>query len=389
MASWQRWLLFGVGVLALGLPGPLLLLDAEGRGLWADFGRDLDAAAGRDDLGLWARSHEVAEVLHRHDDALRRRFPLVQPLKPHWQHLLLRLGMGNETVYLGRDHFMELRVAVDAVLGPGFLEPVAVRPGAAVDPRHADPRTALLGLAAQLRERGIALWLLPLPSKVTIHPEGFDAGVAPPVHNASYAELCRQLEAAGIVVVDPAPTLVAMRAAGEPTYLRTDSHWHPAAVEAVAAELARRLQAEVALAPPSRTYRAQRQRVAGRGDLVRLLELGALWPTEPVDVTVVSDEQGAPFRPDAAAEILLLGDSFTNVFADESLGWGQSAGLAEQLAHALRRPVDRLAVNGGGALGSRQRLREELAGGRDRLAGKKVVVLQFAARDLSVGDWRP
>jgi len=33
-------------------------------------------------------------------------------------------------------------------------------------------------------------------------------------------------------------------------------------------------------------------------------------------------------------------------------------------------------------------LAREMGGGVDRLAGKRVVVWQFAARELSAGDWR-
>ena len=62
--------------------------------------------------------------------------------------------------------------------------------------------------------------------------------------------------------------------------------------------------------------------------------------------------------------------------------------LAEQLAVSLRRPVDKIAVNAGGAYGARERLVSELAAGHDRLAGKKIVIWQFAQRELAVGDWK-
>ncbi|MEI7702660.1 MAG: hypothetical protein WCK86_22890, partial [Planctomycetia bacterium] len=53
----------------------------------------------------------------------------------------------------------------------------------------------------------------------------------------------------------------------------------------------------------------------------------------------------------------------------------------------LQLAVDSLAVNGGGATESRRTLIREIAAGRTVLAGKKVVIWQFAARDLSEGDW--
>jgi alginate O-acetyltransferase complex protein AlgJ len=55
----------------------------------------------------------------------------------------------------------------------------------------------------------------------------------------------------------------------------------------------------------------------------------------------------------------------------------------------LGRPVDAIVRNGDGAWATRRRLADELARGRDRLAGKKVVVWEFAARELAVGNWKP
>jgi alginate O-acetyltransferase complex protein AlgJ len=66
------------------------------------------------------------------------------------------------------------------------------------------------------------------------------------------------------------------------------------------------------------------------------------------------------------------------------LGWGTSAGFAEQLSYALRRPVDRLVQNDQGAFATREMLRRE----PDRLDGKRVVVYQFAVRELAFGDWK-
>jgi len=44
--------------------------------------------------------------------------------------------------------------------------------------------------------------------------------------------------------------------------------------------------------------------------------------------------------------------------------------------------------NDNGSFATRERLRQDLATGTDRLRGKRVVVLQFAARELRSGDWK-
>jgi hypothetical protein len=84
----------------------------------------------------------------------------------------------------------------------------------------------------------------------------------------------------------------------------------------------------------------------------------------------------------------LLGDSFTNVFSLEGMGWGAAAGLGPQLSLALQRPIDVIAQNDSGAFVTRRALARELAAGADRLAGKRVVIWEFAARELSAGDWK-
>ncbi len=95
------------------------------------------------------------------------------------------------------------------------------------------------------------------------------------------------------------------------------------------------------------------------------------------------------WRPNPAAEVLLLGDSFANIFSLGALGWGEAAGLPEHLSAALGgRPLDCLLRNSDGAFATREMLANELARGRDRLAGKKVVIWEFAARELAFGNWK-
>jgi hypothetical protein len=96
----------------------------------------------------------------------------------------------------------------------------------------------------------------------------------------------------------------------------------------------------------------------------------------------------ALWHPSKNADVLLLGDSFSNIFSLDELGWGESAGFAEHLSQALGRPIDCILRNSDGAFATREILNHELARGRDRLAGKHLVVWQFAARELAFGNWK-
>lgn len=313
-------------------------------------------------------------------------------------------GAGNEQVYVGRRGWLFYRPGFDYVTGPPFLAPDALerrrRSGESWQaPPAPDPRPAILDFHRQLAARGIRLILLPAPTKAMIHPEalapsyaGGAAGAA--LHNPSFPELKAALEAAGVLVYDPAATLARRRReTGEPAFLGTDSHWSPGAVDAVARELADRIRLlEVPFARPATRWRRRGADVEGVGDLARTLRLpdwGRLYPPQTVRLERVVDERGRPWTSDPRAEVLLLGDSFTNVFSEPGLGWGRAAGLAEQLAYHLGRGVDRIALNNDGATASRRRLAMELAAGRARLAGKKLVVWEFAVRELAAGDWQP
>ncbi len=130
-------------------------------------------------------------------------------------------------------------------------------------------------------------------------------------------------------------------------------------------------------------------RVGDVTDMLGLPEGQTLFAPESETIHEVQDPSGAPFEPNEHGTVLLLGDSFTNVFSLEPMGWGTSAGLAAQLARTLDRDVDVIARNDAGAHATRRLLFDALAGGEDRLAGKTVVVWELASRELAVGDFKP
>jgi alginate O-acetyltransferase complex protein AlgJ len=127
------------------------------------------------------------------------------------------------------------------------------------------------------------------------------------------------------------------------------------------------------------------------GDIVDMLKLTdgqTVFPPRTVTIHQVHDAAGAEWEPDAKGDVLLLGDSFSNIYSLEQMGWGSAAGFGPQLAFALGRGVDVIAQNDSGAFATRQALARELAGDPQRLAGKRVVIWEFASRELAVGDWK-
>ena len=311
-----------------------------------------------------------------------------EALLPRVQRWLLESGQGNEKAYVGRDGWLFYRADVEYVTGRGFLdEEVMRRRGKEV---QADPVRAIVDFRDQLAGRGIGLLVVPVPVKPTIHPERFVGGVARAeggMQNASFGEFVRRLGAAGVAVYDPVADLMKE---GGAAYLKTDTHWLPEAMERVAAGMAAAARAVVELpgTEPGR-FRTVGKRVRGVGDIAEMLKLMPErgYPEEEVEVRQVMDGSEL-WRSREDAAVLLLGDSFANIYSLGAMGWGESAGLAEHFSERLGLPVDVISRNDEGSHATREMLVQELGRGRGRLDGKRLVVWEFAARELASGDWK-
>jgi alginate O-acetyltransferase complex protein AlgJ len=413
-----KWMLFAVGLCTLfSVPAVQVYRDLSQYACGArdtpwpqccDIFRALPqaVAAYREDRGDWLSGTTQANgvlmrAIETYEKDLKAQSFLTQLLLPATQELLVNLGAGNEKAYVGRERWLFYRPGVDFCTGPGFLDSRHLaRRGASGTPwRPAplpDPRPAILQFQRQLAQRNIRLVLMPIPDKATVHPDKFSSryGQRPmTIHNSSYRQFLDEMAAEGVLLCDVTAVLARhCDISGNAAYLATDTHWRPEAMELAAMELARTLERRALLsAAVDRASRRTSADARNLGDIARMLELRhdqRMFREEVVTIRPVTDAAGQPWQPDPNAEVLLLGDSFANIYSLEMMNWGRTAGLAEQLSLALNRPVDTILRNDEGAYATRDILSRALQQGDDRLAGKKVVVWQFAARELAVGDWR-
>ena len=343
-------------------------------------------------------NRRIMREIKAYEDGIKEDSSFVQALVPVMQVPISGwLQGGNEDAYFGRAGWIFYRRDIDHLTGRGFLDPAVLAARARsgdqlARPPQPDPLLAIVHLHRQLAARGIALVVAPAPGKPSIHPEMFSSRYVDaqrPLANPSYGKFLTRLREAGVPCCDLAPVLwEERRRLGRPVYLATDTHWNPEGLEAGALAIAAQVRLATALPPRSAVgWSSVPTTATNVGDSGQQLRLQGR--IAPETVTVQSVElAGRPWRSDSAADVLLLGDSFSNIYSLAGMGWGEAGGLAERLSQALGRPVDAMLRNDAGSHATRQMLAAELARGRDRLAGKRVVVWEFATRELSSGDWK-
>jgi SGNH hydrolase-like domain, acetyltransferase AlgX len=357
------------------------------------------------DGDLVGRLRDANAVLMRgfktYEEALESDSFIAQATLPRVQAFTAEfLGLGNEQVLLGRKRWLFYEPDVAYLTGPGFLDSTFLRSrarggdsGESIQP---DPLKAIVEFRDQLKSRGIHLIIMPIPVKPMIEPEllsaSYGASSSLPIQNPSYRAFLESLDAAQVDYLDVSGSLAeSKRLTGLSQYLRTDTHWTPQAMQHAVALLAEKLHAAglPRTSEPMRLSRV-RQTIKGLGDIVAMLRLpptSRLYPEEAVAIHPILRTDGLPWSPDPDADTLVLGDSFFNIFSLEAMGWGASAGFVEQLSYALQRPLDAIIRNDAGALATRELLGQEVARGNDRLNGKKIVVWEFAVRELATGNW--
>jgi alginate O-acetyltransferase complex protein AlgJ len=353
------------------------------------------------DATLWRRvvagNRALLAGFSGFETALEDESALGRVLRPPAQQVLSRwLGAATERVYIGRDRWLFYRPDLEYLTSKGFLEEDVIRRRVATASEwealpQPDPRPAILEFHRQLRAQGITLVIVPTPVKPGVHPEMLVANSPAGqqiVQNASYIQFTDWLRGQGILLFDPGDVLRGARQSG-PQYLPTDTHWRPEAMELVAQRLAAFVAQHVALpAVAPLGHRIDEQEITNTGDTAAMLDLPGGQQRYPPDRALISRviaPDGSAWRSDRAADVLVLGDSFSNIYSLESMGWGNAAGLVEHVSYTMNRPVDRIVQNDDGAFATREILQRA---GPERLAGKRVVIWQFAARELAVGNWK-
>ena len=334
--------------------------------------------------GVWAWNGQLAALFQGLEREAQTDSEVLSPMRRTVQSARIQLlSAGNSSVLLAGQQ-LYFRPDLDFLTSPGLAQPrqsPLIRESAQ---RVSDPLPAIAQFQRDLAARGIRLLLVPVPVKAQVLPPG-QPPATPPLRHPEEFQLYQRLEQAGVAVCDLLPVLIARPEQPSP-FLRDDTHWSSAGMEAAAQKMADQCSQLMSNSEQRNPPLPDLVRfLQGQGDLVPLLGLTSHLPGTTAETVSISIPLALPQGP---PKILLLGDSFTNIYSQTELGWGTGAGLAEQLAWRSQQPVRTIAINAGGALGSRRELIDRMRRGPDPLAGIELVVWEFAAREWAQGDWQ-
>ena len=293
-----------------------------------------------------------------------------------------------DSVVAGRDGWLFFAPELRHLGGGEWWGADAAKSSQSIDPKNADPLPAILDFKKQLDSQNIALLMMPVPPKAIVYPDKIWAtpvdGARLDARHRAFADLLREN---GVSVLDLTDPFIAARGGGDPVYLRTDTHWSGRATVLAARAIAARIEEKKWLdgASPKRLDLVGAwKRVPIAGDLWLARPAPSRGAGEEVALHFVGAKTTGAFKPlpeDASSPVVLLGDSHSLVFHDGGDMHARGAGLADQLALELGFALDVVAVRGSGATPARVNLLRRARKDPNYLAGKKVVIWCFSARE--------
>ena len=295
----------------------------------------------------------------------------------------------SKKTVVGRDGWFFTWGEVRYLNAGSFTGDNAIRANHQAPPEYADPVPAIVDFHRQLQERGIDLWVVPVPVRPIVYPETV-LGPEPladretiPILHLSLQEVAAALEKSGVRVIDMTPVFLAQREHPKrgPVYCPSDTHWTPygisLATRILATEIAEKPWFE---AVPKHQYQQRWVKKSHNGLLYRNYENATGKTIEPDQfrlrrILLETEEGQQTIRlRQPESPVIVIGDS-------NSERWSRfGSGFPHSLAFDLGFPVDVLSAAGGGANTSRLNLARKIRAEPEYLEGKRVVIWCFSAR---------
>jgi hypothetical protein len=228
--------------------------------------------------------------------------------------------------------------------------------------------------AAQIKDAGIALLVVPVPPKVLVQGASLGIGAdEQQAMRAGWETIMAELSTGGVHVID---LLGDFASSKEPMFCLRDSHWSGHGIDSAVKQLLPGMQS-AGLNLGTKSAAAPFRETEINGDL----------GGEPEKVSLRFAEASASTA--SPPSLLLLGDSHVLVFHQGGDLHATGAGLPEQVAAILGAMPEVMGVRGSGATSSRLQLARQVRSSADYLRNIKMIVWVFAGREFTEADmWK-
>ncbi len=288
-------------------------------------------------------------------------------------------------VVIGKDGWLFLRQELRFLNAGKFWGDSALSVSRAKRDDAKDPTPAILAFHRALASKGVTLLLVPVPPKALLYPEYVPDNQINGEWGASLDHYYEVLRESGVHVLDLREDFTKLKWK-QRLFCQTDTHWSGYGSVLAADLIAKELEALLPVG--SEKYSAEWRDIQIHGDLAQMLETKGK-ERETISIRDVFDGSASPLQSDETSPILVLGDSHVLVFHDGKDMFAKGAGLSDQLALAVARPVEVIGVRGSGATPARLNVYRKAQRNAKYWNGKKIVVWCFAAREFTETDgWR-
>ena len=322
----------------------------------------------------------ITEHLQQYENSLEDA-EFTEPPRRFVQTILSKgpLHEGNSKTRIGKNGWFFLKTSLDSLTGYGSIKTEPTSVSKAPSPIHwQSPLKTIKRFAEQLYEFGVHLVIVSIPVKPMIYPEHLGQTTQGPViHPDSDIFYSALRSLPNVDVLDLTLPLFKLKSNSK-VFLKQDTHWSPEGMEETAKIIAEHIKSKGWDYNKNVLKTNNNESRSSLGDLVENLNTyGKNFDKETVMATPVEGQ-----TIDRESSIVLLGDSFTNIYStDTTLNWGKHAGLADHIALHLGGSLDVIAINGGGAT----RVRKKLASRKGSAASmkkKRAVIWAITSRDL-------
>lgn len=296
----------------------------------------------------------------------------------------------DSQVVTGVDGWLFLREELAHIGAGQFWGDAASRATRSAKKEYGDPLPAIVDFNHALAGKGITLYLMVVPPKALVYADRLNPAIADVSRESLvYEQFYRELEQAGVKVLDLLPQLQKQAKESPTLYCKTDTHFSGDGLLLFAKRAAQAVKKEGWYRDfAGKELSRSKQKISIVGDLSQMKGDNDL--REEIEINVVVDKKtGNPIESDPESPVILLGDSHTLVFSAGGDLHATGAGLFDNLSEELGFAVDLLGVRGSAATPARVKFYQRSKKEGDYLEGKKVVIYCFTARELTgAGGWR-